>query len=177
MRFKLPYSLSGLMREQARWRRRIAKAVASPTEAITARAAKPRAGRARLSEISGFGTNPGRLRMLEYVPASAGKDSPLVVVIHGCLQNAEGYAKGSGWTKLANENGIILLFPEQRRENNNNLCFNWFRPSAVARDRGELMSIRQMIEYAGDRHEVDQSRVYVHGLSAGAAMADYLVLS
>ena len=177
MRFKLSSSLSGLLREQARWRQRMAKAVTSPAEPTVARSPKQRVGRTNLVEVNGFGANPGRLRMLEYVPPSAGNNSALVVVIHGCLQTVEDYDKGSGWTKLARDHGFILLFPEQRRENNNNLCFNWFRPSAVARDRGELMSIRQMIDSASDRHRIDQSRIYVHGLSAGAAMASALLVT
>ena len=46
-------------------------------------------------------------------------------------------------------------------------CFNWFQPEDTARDRGEALSIRQMIDAMIARHSVDRSRVYVVGLSAG----------
>ena len=55
--------------------------------------------------------------------------------------------------------------------NNQNACFNWFQPEDTARDRGEALSIRQMIDAMIARHSVDRSRVYVVGLSAGGAMA------
>jgi poly(hydroxyalkanoate) depolymerase family esterase len=55
--------------------------------------------------------------------------------------------------------------------NNQNACFNWFQPEDTARDRGEALSIRQMMDAMVARHSVDRSRVYVVGLSAGGAMA------
>jgi len=54
--------------------------------------------------------------------------------------------------------------------NNQNACFNWFEPEDTARDRGEALSIRQMIDAMVARHFVDPSRVYIVGLSAGGAM-------
>ena len=54
--------------------------------------------------------------------------------------------------------------------NNQNACFNWFEPDDTVRDRGEALSIRQMIDAMIERHSVDRSRVYVVGLSAGGAM-------
>jgi poly(hydroxyalkanoate) depolymerase family esterase len=129
----------------------------------------------RLVEVSGFGRNPGSLRMLEYVPAQPVEAMPLVVVLHGCLQNAQDFDRGSRWTALARRHGFAVLYPEQKRSNNSNLCFNWFRPSMVARDRGEIGSIRQMIESVCARHDVDSRRIFVLGLSAGGAMAAALL--
>ncbi len=94
-----------------------------------------------------------------------------MVVLHGCTQTAAGYDHGSGWSRLAEEEGFAVLLPEQRRTNNANLCFNWFVPEDVTRDRGEALSIRQMIEAMVTKHGLDRRRVFVTGLSAGGAMA------
>lgn len=151
-----------------------AKPAAAKPAAAKPATAKP-AVAAKLKEVADFGSNPGGLAMFEYVPPRLGKNAPLVVILHGCLQSAQGFDNGSGWTALARENGFAVVYPEQRRNNNPNLCFNWFRPSAVARDRGELMSVRQMIDAACSRHGLDTSRIYVAGLSAGGALASALL--
>jgi poly(hydroxyalkanoate) depolymerase family esterase len=78
---------------------------------------------------------------------------------------------------MAREKGFVLLYPEQTKANNHNLCFNWFRPSMVARDRGELMSIRQMIEHSAERHGIATDRIFIQGLSAGGAMANALLVT
>lgn len=129
----------------------------------------------KLVEIDGFGSNPGRLAMLLYRPPHLPERAPLVVVLHGCLQTAQGFDDASGFAKLAAERRFAVLYPQQTRSNNPNLCFNWFRPSAVARDRGELLSIKQMIDHACAEHRLDASRVYIAGLSAGGAMANALL--
>src|SRR5918994_3299526 len=106
-----------------------------------------RAGTETFIEVFGFGSNPGNLRMLSYVPEGLPAGVPLVVVLHGCTQTAIGYGLGSGWLMLAEELGFALLLPEQRRVNNRNGCFNWFKPDDIERDRGEAQSIVQMIDH------------------------------
>jgi len=106
-----------------------------------------------------------------YVPDSAGPGAALVVVLHGCTQNAAGYDESSGWSRLAEQHGFLLLYPEQQRLNNPNLCFNWFSPDDAAREKGEALSIRQMVKGVQDQHRTDPQRVFVTGLSAGGAMA------
>lgn len=131
----------------------------------------PLAGHDRLRDLTGFGRNPGNLRARTYVPETLGPDPALVVVLHGCTQTAAGYDIGSGWSRLADEAGFLLLFPEQQRANNSNLCFNWFMGEDIARDHGEAESIREMAEAMIAAHGVDRARVFVTGLSAGGAMA------
>ena len=126
---------------------------------------------AALTEVHGFGGNPGELRMLTYVPAGLAPGAPLVVVLHGCTQTAAGYDAGAGWSRLAERHGFALLLPEQVRGNNPNLCFNWFQPADTARTGGEAESIRQMVAHAVQAHRLDPARVFVTGLSAGGAMA------
>lgn len=68
-----------------------------------------------------------------------------------------------------------MLFPEQLRSNNANLCFNWFNPVDIRRNSGEALSIRQMVEHMIKRHSVNPSRVFITGLSAGGAMANAML--
>jgi poly(hydroxyalkanoate) depolymerase family esterase len=128
-----------------------------------------------LVEVVGFGTNPGSLRCWLYLPTILSPKTPLVVVLHGCTQTAEGFDKGTGWTRLAEEKGFAVLFPEQRRENNGNLCFNWFEPADTRRDSGEALSIREMIAHTVLSHGLDPKRLFVTGLSAGGAMANVML--
>ncbi len=126
----------------------------------------------RLTETSGFGANPGDLRMFSYLPGDqrARQKLPLVVVLHGCTQTAAGYEIGAGWSTLAERYGFALLMPEQKPANNGNGCFNWFNPEDIARGSGEAASIRQMIARMARDHSIDTKRIFVTGLSAGGAM-------
>jgi poly(hydroxyalkanoate) depolymerase family esterase len=125
----------------------------------------------RLQEGRDFGSNPGNLRMFTYVPDPLPNSAALVVVLHGCTQTAVGYDHGAGWSTLADRYAFALLFPEQQPSNNLGRCFNWFQPEDSARDHGEALSIRQMIERMAADHDIDRSRIFVTGLSAGGAMA------
>lgn len=127
----------------------------------------------RLRELTGFGSNPGALDARIYVPTDA--PTALVVVLHGCTQTAAAYDKGSGWSQLADRHGFALLFPQQRRANNPNLCFNWFAPGDARRDRGEALSIAQMVTHLASKYQLDRSRTFVTGLSAGGAMTSVML--
>ena len=125
----------------------------------------------RLSLLADFGSNPGALQARYHVPEDLRGGRPLVVVLHGCTQSADAYDRHSGWSQLATEAGFALLYPEQQRGNNPNLCFNWFLPGDTQRHAGEVSSIRQMIDAMVATHGIDRDRVFITGLSAGGAMA------
>jgi poly(hydroxyalkanoate) depolymerase family esterase len=128
-----------------------------------------------LVEITGFGTNPGDLRMFSFVPDNLQQRPALVVVLHGCGQTAAGYDLGAGWSTLAKHYGFALLMPEQRSSNNANTCFNWFNPEDTARDSGEACSIRQMIARMAGDYKIDPHRIFVTGISAGGAMTSVML--
>jgi feruloyl esterase len=128
-----------------------------------------------LTEVADFGSNPGNLRMLSFVPGAAGDDPPLVVVLHGCTQTAAGYDAGAGWSLLAERYGFALLLPEQRSSNNPKNCFTWFQAGDIERGHGEALSIRQMVDWMARNRGIDPSRVFVTGLSAGGAMTSVML--
>jgi poly(3-hydroxybutyrate) depolymerase len=81
-----------------------------------------------ISTVAVFGSNPGALRMHVYAPARLWAGRPLVVVLHGCRQDAASFANDAGWIAIAQQFRVALLLPEQTYENNKGRCFNWFRP-------------------------------------------------
>jgi poly(hydroxyalkanoate) depolymerase family esterase len=129
----------------------------------------------RLRDLEDFGSNPGALRARCYVPADLPPNAPLVVALHGCTQTAGDYDNGSGWSRLADQQGFAVLYAEQQRANNPNLCFNWFAPEDIRRGSGEALSIRQMVETIIAREGLDRTRVFVTGLSAGGAMTSVML--
>jgi len=111
-----------------------------------------------------------------YVPAVPPRPgAPLLVLLHGCGQDAGGFALASGFMGLADRVGAPLLLPEQRAENNSGRCFNWFEPADIGRGGGEAASIRQMVAEALRQFQGDPARVFIAGLSAGGAMAAALL--
>lgn len=122
----------------------------------------------RLTVLKRFGTDPGSLRADTYIPKNFPKNGPLVVVLHGSTQSAESYDTGSGWSALADECGLALLFPGQRRTNNAIGSFNWFKTGDSHRGGGEPLPIRQMVGQIVDEYAIDTSRVFITGLSSRA---------
>ena len=136
---------------------------------------RPTAGDGRLTEIEGFGANPGDLRMLRYVPPNLPPGAPVVVLLHGCTQRGGGFDLGTGWSLLAERHHFSLIVPEQRPANNRNLCFNWFELEDTTRGKGEVASIRAMVAASAAELQSDPARVFVTGLSAGGAMTAALL--
>lgn len=125
---------------------------------------------AAVEPVTGFGSNPGNLKMFRYVPAGLPAGRPVVVALHGCTQNATGYGTGAGWTQLADRLRFTVVLPEQQSANNLNRCFNWFEPGDTTRGQGEAESIAQMVRKTLADTGAAASRVHVTGLSAGGAM-------
>src|SRR6516164_2118929 len=129
----------------------------------------------RLRELTGFGANPGNLRMFAYAPKDLPPEAPLVIALHGCTQTAAEYDHGTGWSSLADSLGFALVYPQQQPANNPKNCFSWFLPDDIARGHGEARSIREMVEHAIATFAADRRKVFVTGLSAGGAMASVML--
>lgn len=127
-----------------------------------------------LNEVGTFGNNPGNLRMFVREPANLARfegKRPMVLVLHGCGQDAKAILKLSGWGAIADSAGAFLVFAQQKRSNNPMRCFNWYRQADALPGRGEVFSIAQMVEHAVAWYPIDRARIGVYGVSAGAAMA------
>ena len=104
-------------------------------------------------------------------PDATGRQLPLVVMLHGCTQDPDDFAAGTGMNERAREQGFFVLYPEQSKEANALRCWNWFKHDHQQRGSGEPALIAGMVQEVVALHAIDPGRVYIAGLSAGAAMA------
>jgi poly(3-hydroxybutyrate) depolymerase len=107
---------------------------------VVACLACPSARAGTITEVTGFGSNPGNLKMFKYVPDDLPTPAPLVVALHGCLQNAHLYGEKTGWTAFADRYHFALLLPEQQLPNNSAWCFNWFLVEDNERGKQEALT-------------------------------------
>lgn len=142
---------------------------------LIAPTAPPARAAGSLHEVTSFGSNPGNLRMFEYIPDGLPENAPVVVALHGGTQSASQYATYAGWTEVADRWKFAVIFPEQKRENQSGLGFNWFMDSDNCRGCGEPASIVQMVNRTHSVHGTDSSRAFVTGLSAGGGMTTVML--
>ncbi|NUZ05981.1 PHB depolymerase family esterase [Schlegelella sp. ID0723] len=152
-----------------------AKAVSAGLEAAGLAPAPTRARRAPLEPgftkgvvISPLGTRSYRL----YKPPglAPGERVPLLVMLHGCLQTAESFARSTRMNRVAAREGFIVLYPEQARVAHQQRCWNWYdtRSGAAQREADVLLAA---IDQVCLLEPVDPTRVAIAGFSAGAGMA------
>ena len=120
------------------------------------------------------GTAGSREYKLYIPPASFEEPLPLVVMLHGCTQNPDDFAAGTGMNEAALKRGFYVLYPAQTQHANSSRCWNWFKHNHQKRGRGEPALLAGMTRDVMARYNIDPKRVYVAGLSAGGAMAAIL---
>ena len=158
--------LGGLARKPAATRKKAA--VATP------RVRKPPAPakEAAAFRASHFQFGPDRYRYRLFVPPPVNANPrPVIVMLHGCEQDAADFALGTGMNTVARRRGAIVVYPEQLRKTNRMGCWNWFAPRNQQRGAGEAAMIAALALQVTTLHNGDRSRIYVAGLSAGGAMA------
>jgi poly(hydroxyalkanoate) depolymerase family esterase len=123
--------------------------------------------------IEGTYSNPAGSRAYKlFVPSRyQGQPLPLVVMLHGCTQSPDDFAAGTRMNFIAEEQTCFVVYPAQRSEANQSKCWNWFRSADQQRGGGEPSLIAGITRQIMRDYSVDPKRVYVGGLSAGAAAA------
>jgi len=123
--------------------------------------------------IEGTHSNPAGSRTYRlFIPSRYhGQPLPLVVMLHGCTQSPDDFAAGTRMNFTAEEQTCFVVYPAQPSEANQAKCWNWFRAADQRRGSGEPSLIAGITRQIMRDYSVDQKRVYVGGLSAGAAAA------
>ena len=123
-------------------------------------------------ETHTFSNGAGSRDYKVYVPTGKSETPRAVIVmLHGCTQSADDFAAGTQMNRLADEHGFLVVYPEQAAHANPSKCWNWFKPQDQRRGAGEPSLIAGITAEVVRRHNADPRRVFVAGLSAGAAMA------
>jgi poly(hydroxyalkanoate) depolymerase family esterase len=112
-------------------------------------------------------SGPRRYRL--FIPAAytPSRPAPLVVMLHGCTQDPDDFARGTRFNQLADSAGVIVVYPEQSALRNPQKCWNWYQELGA----GEPAWIEQVTRQVMGRYRVDPLRVHIAGVSAGGAMA------
>ena len=126
-------------------------------------------------EAHHFLGNTGEIDYKLYVPAGLDTShAPLLLMLHGCTQSPDDFARGTRMNALADAHGYVLAYPEQSSSRNPTRCWNWFRRSDQQRESGEPAMLAALTRRLVSTHGLDERRVHVAGLSAGGAMAAIL---
>jgi poly(hydroxyalkanoate) depolymerase family esterase len=121
-----------------------------------------------------FTCKAGSMHYKLFIPAGVGIPAPLIVMLHGCTQSPDDFARGTRMNALAQEHGYVIAYPAQAKSKNPGKCWNWFRTRDQQRGQGEPAILAALTRHLIETHGLDERRVYVAGLSAGGAMAAVL---
>jgi len=123
-------------------------------------------------ESRNFSNAAGSRKYKLFVPSGYnGQALPLIVMLHGCTQSAKDFASGTGMNLLAEAQNFLVAYPEQARGANMSKCWNWFNTAEQRRDWGEPSLIAGITREVIREFNVKPGRVFIAGLSAGAAAA------
>lgn len=117
----------------------------------------------------------GSRRYRLFVPSCATAElQGLVVMLHGCTQNPDDFAAGTGMNRLAEDARMLVAWPEQPKGASVSGCWNWFEPAHQARGAGEPAILADLARSLAAEFALPEGRTFAAGLSAGGAMAAVL---
>ena len=156
--------------------RALTRAARAGVRAAAKKRPAPRTAKAPQRGTGGIAmSSAGARRYKLFKPPGARKTAPLplLVLLHGCTQDATAIARSTRVNSLAAREGFIVLCPEQDRLANAQGCWNWFELRS-GRAVAEAASIVAAVDQACALHGADPGRIVVAGFSAGASMAALL---
>ncbi len=119
-----------------------------------------------------FTNHAGTRNYKVYIPSSYhGQSMPVMVMLHGCSQNPDDFARGTRMNAVAEEKQCFVVYPAQAQSANASKCWNWFKAVDQQRDQGEPSIIAGITRQVISDYKLDSKHVYVAGLSSGGAMA------
>ncbi|WP_219501909.1 extracellular catalytic domain type 1 short-chain-length polyhydroxyalkanoate depolymerase [Nonomuraea ceibae] len=132
--------------------------------------APPQAAAASLTEVTGFGPNPGGLRMYVYVPDRLAPRPGVLVAMHGCNGWAPAFHQGTEFASLADRHGFVVIYPQANKSANGlSNCFDVWSDAALRHGGGsDPVSIVSMTNHVLQRYDGDPQRVFATGFSSGA---------
>ncbi|MDQ7808829.1 PHB depolymerase family esterase [Amycolatopsis sp. A133] len=134
------------------------------------------AAAASLVEVTGFGNNPGGMRMHVYVPDTRPANPAIVVAMHGCGGSGPGFYSGSEFASLADRYGFLVIYPSAQQQAGFGKCFDTWSDAAKRRGGGsDPVSIASMVTYAEQRYGGDPNRVFATGSSSGGMMTNEML--
>jgi poly(hydroxyalkanoate) depolymerase family esterase len=170
-------ALKRASREAARHAPQVQKTAKWILSGVATPAAPPAARGGGRWEEGLWGLGPMAMRRYRlFLPPGVGprRPVPLLVLLHGCGQDAASFAAATRAAAGARAGGYAVLLPEQSSAANPQRCWNWFRPeTVVAAEAALLMAIA---DHVCDRHPLRRDGLFALGLSAGGAMAMTLAL-
>ncbi len=104
---------------------------------------------------------------------SARERLPLLVMLHGCSQNARDFARSTRMNSIAARARALVLYPEQDLRFNPQGCWNWYDTKS-GQANAEASTLMAVINQVSLLYPVDRKAVAIAGFSAGASMAALL---
>lgn len=150
-----------------------ARAVQRALKPVAVRRTPPPGAGAWIPGIAAGGSGARRFRLYRPPGVRAGERLPLLVMLHGCGQDANSFAASTRMNRVAMRERFLVLYPEQDRLANAQGCWHWF-DTRNGRAQAEGALIMKAIDQVCLLHPVDRARVAIVGLSAGASMAAWL---
>jgi poly(hydroxyalkanoate) depolymerase family esterase len=131
------------------------------------------ASRVAMRPVRGHHAGPfGSRDYLLFAPDPPAAIRPaLIVMLHGCNQDVEDFARGTRMHLHAARHQCYVAYPAQAAQANAAKCWNWWDAMHQQRDTGEPAIIAGLTRRLIADYSIAADKVFIAGFSAGGAMA------